>query len=1159
MLLVMKMTTLMLIIALVHISSAGRSQITLNEKNAPLEKVLAAIEKQTKYVFLYDPDDLKMVTITIYVKNATLQETLEKCFKGLPIEFTVVGNNVLLKKKRPEDVKKTMISDVSISGRVIDENGQPLPGVTVVNQKESRVTETDSSGAFALSATKGDILSFSFVGYKEKEISIGEQRLINIALEVNPSSPEQVVVIGYGNSKKKDLTGAVSTTDMKNIDDIPFNTVDNAIAGRAAGVEVTKTDGTPGGMVRVRIRGSSSLLGGNDPLYVIDGVPVQVRNNFIYPGFSVSSPGANLVGALGGAANGAALSASFVNGLNNLGGLNPNDIESITVLKDASSTAIYGSKAANGVVIITTKTGNTNTQPRVALDYYSTVTSPYKTPKLLNASQYKTLFTEAAQNAFNEDTAGGFRIDPVTSSALDSPAYFGTTNTNWIRKVTRTTVSNNIGLSVSGGGPASKYFSSIAYNNTPGVVDATNFRRISGKLNLETQIRSKLRFVTNLLLGFTDQDFGAGVYAQALLARPDIGPRDATGNYIDFTPLRAGWYGLLNPEALLTAINNGKTTSLLGSVSGTYAISNDLRFRSTVSLNMQNYNQRNYLPSYLDIEGPGANVGNPGGIGSNANGRFADWFLENTLAYTKQFNKHAINAVIGQSYETTKYSYFRTTATGYPNNNNLTGLSSAGMPLSVAGDDPLAPQSYLLSFYIRTNYSYLDKYLFTFTGRTDGSSKFGPDNKFGYFPSGALAWRISRENFLKEARWVDDIKLRGSYGLTGNQNIGDQMYRTLYSPVTYAGSSALIPTQLGNQGIKWESTKEADAGLDMSFFAGRLNTTFDYYNRQTSDALLWLPVAASTSYSSLLANAVGLRNRGFETGIGGDLIRSRNLRWTASINVTWNSSLVTRLDPRADWSKLISPSGFESVSLSNGYSGNTAIFQGKPLGLIIGYTIAGTIKTQAQLDAYIKQVGYERFQALQIGAPMYKLDTSTASQGFEIPENTVIANGSPKYFGGMTQELSYKRFDLQCYFTFSHGGHLLWAEQVASTEFYGTANADRSILNRYTPVNTNSNEPRLSLNNGGYTASNLDVFSSSYFKLRSLTLNYRFDQGGWMKRAAIKDLQVFMSATNVFTITKYPGSDPETSDDPYSVIGGYIDTGNYPATRTFSLGLKAAF
>ncbi|HEY6899466.1 MAG TPA: SusC/RagA family TonB-linked outer membrane protein [Puia sp.] len=1153
----MKLTAILLVILLVNAGSAAYGQITLKEKNASLEKIISDIERQTKYVFLYDPDEWKMGPITMDVKNATLQEALAKCFAGQSMVFTTVGNNVLLKREGSGNAPT--VAEVKVRGRVVDETGQSLAGVTVMNKRRYNGTETDSSGGFTIMGRKGDELSVSSVGYRDQKVLIGERLYFNIVLAINPASPDQVVVIGYGSSRKRDLTGAVSTIGVKELSEVPYNTFDNALAGKAAGVEVIKTDGTPGGMVRVRIRGSSSFLGGNDPLYVIDGIPVQVRNNFIDPGYAVPSPAGNLAGK--GSGSGVALSASFVNSLNSLGGVNPEDIESISVLKDASATAIYGSKAANGVVILTTKTGNSNAPARIAVNYSTTVNSLFRAPTLLNTDQFKVLLREAARHAIETDTAMGITSYSSLSTIVDSPNYFGSANIDWIRQVTHTTVSNNVGVSVSGGGHASRYFNSFSYTSTPGVLRGTNYQRFSAKLNLETSVGSKLRFASNLLAGFVNQDVSNGAYMQALLARPDIKPKDSAGRFANFDALGAVVFGFINPVALLTATNNSKTLSLLGSVSATYDITKGLRFRTAVSLNMQNYNQRNYLPSYVDVLKDGYNRPNTGGIGSESNSRFMDWFLENTLSYSQQFNKHALNVVAGGSYESTKYSWFRATASGYPNDNFLNGLSSAGTVVGVAGDEPRSPQSYLLSFYIRTNYSFMDKYLLTFTGRADGSSKFGPDNKFGYFPSGAVAWRISREGFLRGVRWINDIKLRGSYGLVGNQNIGDQMYRTLYNTASYAGGTALIPVQLGNSGIKWERTKEAGAGLDLSLLDNRLNATFDYYNRTTDHALLKLPISASNSFASLLQNVAGLRSRGYEVSIGGDIIRSRDFKWTISMNVTWNKTIVTRLDSTADVSQILSPSGLETNPGPSIRPNTIILKEGESLGMMAGQYVTGLIKTQAELDAYNKLLGiFARFYPQHFGDPMYRMDPSTAASNYQNPaRDQIIGIGPPKYFGGMTQELSYKNWGLDLFFAFSQGGHLLWAQHVATTQFYNTSNAPVSMFDRYIPGHTNTNQPRLDLTQNNYTATNLDVFSSSYFKLRSATLNYRFGEMSWMKKAGLSSMRLFVSATNVFIITKYPGPDPEVSDDPYFVGGGYVDAANYPALRTFTFGLKAIF
>lgn len=1159
-LLVMKLSALLILFALVHASAKSYSQISLYEKNAPLEKVLKQIKQQTGYTFFYDSKDVKDAKVSIRVSDASLDQALSICFRDIPISFKVIENSVVLKKKDESALTKLLdyiTLPVNIGGIVSDEGG-PLAGVSVAvkrkgTDKASFSTMTNAQGRFRLAnVNEDDIVVFSFIGYKTQEVIVKNTRDFSIKLEKDVAGLEQVVVLGYGSTRKKDLTGSVSTVQAKDIEDIPFNTLDNAIAGKAAGVSVTKTDGTPGGAVRIRIRGSSSLLGGNNPLYVVDGVPVQVSSNFVAPGFDVSNPvGNDVMGSNRGSSSG--MATAFVNGLNSLGGLNVDDIESITILKDASSTAIYGSKAANGVVIITTKKGRKDMAPQITASYYATASTPVN-PDVLDAAQYKMLLTEAARNDYNELTAAGAAVPNNVNLILNNPSFFGSANTDWIKEVTRNTVSHNAEVSVTGGGDKSRYFNSISYNSIPGVVISTDYQRVSGKLNLENEISNHFKFVTNMLLGYTNQKIGNGAYGQALRARPDYSPYDETGNFTDFSAVAPSYEGFQNPVALSTAINNAKMFSLVGSVSGIYNFTKYLEFKSTASLNMQTYNQRNFTPSYLQIGSFYGNVANDGGIGSNTNSRFADWFIENTLSYNKIFNeKHSVDLLAGTSYETTKNSFFSATASGFPNDNVLTSLSSAVNPLFQRGDDPSKPQSYLLSFYLRANYGFADKYLLTFTGRADGSSKFGPDNKFGYFPSGAVAWRLSKENFLKDVSWISDIKLRGSYGLTGTQNIGDQMYRSLYSPYSYAGQSALIPTQLGNEAIKWESTKEADAGLDISLFNNRLQAVFDYYNKRTSGALLSLPVAPSSSYSSLLRNAASIKNTGYEIALQGDIIKGRNFRWNASANVTWNKSLVTKLDSKADLSQIGNLTGLEY--------GNTTLVEGKPLGLITGLTVKGLIRNQEDLDNYKNQLGVYAtyfFPYLNIGDPMFQLENTGPTDNF-IDFNTIIASAAPKYFGGFTQGFSYKKLNLQMYFTFSQGGKLVWGDHASSVAFVGTANANTAMLNRYTPGNTGTNEPRLILNEGLYYKSNLDVFSSSYIKLRTLSLNYQLDKAPWVTRAGLKNVSLFASATNLFTITKYPGNDPETSDDPYSVNGGYFDVSNYPVVRTFSLGAKVNF
>jgi TonB-linked SusC/RagA family outer membrane protein len=1094
---IMKLTTLLLIVGLMQASATGYSQkVSLTERNVPIAKVFQAIEKQTGYVFLYD-NTLYKQNISINVKNASIEEIINSHFNTLPLTFSFVNGNNIVVKYKPESladkVLKLFNQHEPIKGKITDETGKPIPGVTVLNKTTGKGAIADNSGIYSIAAEKGDQLAFSYIGYQSRKVVVGTEHVINVSLQPETSSLDQVVVVGYGNTKKKDLTGSVATVNAADLKDAPFATVDNALAGKAAGVQVTKADGSPGGAVRIRIRGSSSLLGGNDPLYIIDGVPVQVSNNYINPGFDVGSPIGNEINGMGSMNTG--LSTAFTNGLNSLGGLNVDDIESISILKDASSTAIYGSKAANGVVMITTKRGKKDMKPQISANYYTTVTTP-KLPKLLNAEEYKMLLTESAQNLMTEaDPDEDYIPENIDAILNHSDTFFGKANTDWLKEITRNTVSHNADLSVQGGGAASKYFSSISFNQTPGVVKATNYQRIAGKLNLENEIGSKFRFITNLNLGYTDQNIGDGAYGQALRARPDLSPYDENGMPTSFVGQGGEDYqGFQNPVGLLQATNNAKTFSLLGSLSALYDITKALQFKSTVSVNMQTYNQRIYMPSFIQT---GSYFGTPSeksGIGSNSNSRMANWFLENTLTYTKNIaDIHDINVLAGTSYETRKNSFFSATASGYPNDHSLNNLSSAITPLFTRGDEPTGPQSYLLSFYLRANYTLMDKYLFTFTGRTDGSSKFGPNNKFGYFPSAALGWRISKENFLKDAKWLDDLKVRGSYGLTGSQNIGDQMYRTLYSPKAYAGANALIPTQLGNENIKWESTKSTDLGLDVSLFNNRLQLTADYYDKRTNGALLYLPVPASSSYAFLLSNAADLKNQGFEFSLQGDVIKNKNFRWNASLNVTWNKTIVTKLDPKANLGQSGGMTGLEWQ--------NTRIAEGMPLGMILGYTHTGIIKTQEQLDAYKKEIGPAQpilYPFLGIGDPMYQLDYEyyKSSKSAIADAKTIIANAAPKYYGGFTQGFGYKNLDLQLFFTFSQGGKLLWGDHISSRQFNGTSNSHALMLDRYHPGNTETNRERLVLEGTMPMPSSIDVFSSSYIKLRTLNMNYKLIRPG---------------------------------------------------------------
>jgi len=1163
--LTMKLTILFLIVAILQASASGYSQtVTFSGKEVSLKKVFKVIKSQTGAVFFYDAAlMLEAKPITVDLKDAPLVAALNEIFKDQPLTWIMENMTITIIKKPVSyvelnlaDTSKFNLQLLTVTGRVVNENDEPAAGITVNVKGTKNATATNDNGEFFLiGVDEYATLVFTGVNVETYELKInGRSNFPRIVLKIKVTSQLETVVIGYGTTSKKDLAGSVSTVKVKDIQNIPFLTVDNSLAGKASGVQVTKTDGSPGGAVRIRVRGTTSLLGGNDPLYIIDGIPVQVQSNYIKPGFELSSPVGNDVTGYVGVSAG--LSTAFVNGLNSIGGLNINDIESISILKDASASAIYGSKAANGVVIINTKHGIKEMKPEITFSYYGTYSKPIL-PTVLNAEQYRTLLSEAAKNDYDFLESSGWPILPEVNSIVNTPdIYFGKGKTNWLKEITRNTISHNSEISIRGGGSSTKYYTSISFNRSPGVMKNSNYDRISGKFNIDNEIGKHLRFNTNMNIGYTNQDITDGAYQQALRARPDYSPYDSTGGFTSFFDVGPSYFGYENPVALLTAINNSKTFNMLGSLSGIYEFSQNLHLKTTLSLNMQNYNQRNYIPSYLSIGSSLGNIDNNGGIGSNSNSQMTNWFEETQLSWNKSLNdRHSINLMAGYSYETKKASFFVVTAQGYPNDNVLNNLSSAVTLLSSKGDNPSKPQSYLVSYYLRTNYNFKDKYIFTFTGRADGSSKFGADNKFGYFPSAAIGWRLSQENFLKNIKWIDEIKLRSSLGVTGTQNIGDQMYRTLFTPYYYAGSNAVVPTQLGNPRIKWETTTESDAGIDFSFFSQRFQGTIDYYHKQTEGALLSLPVAPSSSYTSLLGNFAGIRNTGIEVFLQGDIFLSRNFRWNASLNLTWPKSIITKLNTEANLNQLGNLTGLEV--------GNIGLIQGQPLGLILGRKIVGIINTQKQLDDYKEQLGqwYDYiFSSLSLGDPMFALDTVFDGIGHFPLSNQIIGHAVPKCYGGFTQQFTYKNFDLSFYFTFSRGGQLLWGDHVSSMNFRTTANVNAIAMNRWTPDKPNNNQPRLLLyDQMFFNNTNLSVFSSSYIKLRSVVFNYRLPASRWMNNSGFRNISFFLSATNLFTLTKYPGNDPETSDDPFSVAGGYFDVSNYPMVRTFSLGLKIRF
>lgn len=1150
--LIMKLTTILITFCYLQLSASGYSQtVTVAQDNATLKKVLQLISKQTGYQLLYNAQLLQKANkVTLNAVNAPIEEVLDRIFDSQPLIYDIVDKTIVLKAKvleKKASVSTALNADIVATGLVTSADKQPIAGANIRVKSTNTTAVTGKDGRFSITVPQSEAtLIISYVGYTTKEVAAAKG--MTIILEPSINSLSDLVVVGYGSTRRKDLTGSVASVSLAEVKNVPFATVDQALTGKAAGVQVVQADGAPGGVAKIRIRGGTSLMGGNDPLYIIDGVQIQIKNPYIQSAAEIISP----IEAFAKDRSDVSVSGNFARGLNNLGGLNINDIETIDILKDASATAIYGSRAANGVVIITTKKGKQSQKPVLEANCYTSVSAAVK-EKLLNREQYITIMQEAARNlnAIRATMVPALAPDAVATQMLTNPAYFGTDDTDWMDLVLRNGITQNADISVRGGGTGSRYYTSLAYNSNEGSVIGTDFKRFAGKISLDNDITDKLRINTNLDYGFSTNNITNGIYTQALFAPPTFAPYNPDGSVKFLSPVQDfnayAFQGFQNPLFFLSGVNRSNTINLIGSIAAEYDILKDLKFRSSLAVNYINYRQTNYVPSTLNIATSSGVGSSNNGMATQAQSQDVNTFYENTLTWNKQFNENnRLTFLFGTSWQISKSNSFSASGQGFPDDIYLNNLSSASLTLPSTG---ISGQNSLLSFYVRANYTLFEKYLFTFTGRSDASSKFPKNNRVGYFPSGGVAWRISQENFLKDIRWIDEIKLRASAGYTGTQNIADNLFYTLYSPGSYAGLSSLAPTQLGNDKIKWESTLQKDAGIDFSFLNSRLRGGIGYYEKNTSGVLFGAIVANSSGFPGVTANIANIRNRGLELELGGDFINKKNFQWSGSLNISGNRSKVLALSN--DFADPANPTVYKY--------GNTVLKVGEPIGLIYGKVFSGVAKTQADVDAYRKDNLLNVYGAMPyfgIGDATYEL---VYQAGLRVFKEDVIGKGEPKFYGGYTNNISYKNFTLTTLATFSSGGDIFYLADVQNQDVARRTNKSINILDRWTPENPDAVRPKLVF--GQYNladAGSNNVYDASFIKLKSVTLNYQLPSS-LTNRVKISSASIYFTAVNLLTLTSYPGADPEVSNDPYSLIGGYSDAGGYPSVRQFSFGLRFGF
>ena len=984
-----------------------------------------------------------------------------------------------------------------ITGRVTSaQDGQTLPGVNVVVKGTTTGATTDANGAYSIVVpSENSILLLTSIGLTTQEVTVGKRAVVNVQMQEALNELNQVVVTGYNTTQRKDITGSIASISAEKFKDIPVTSLDQALQGQAAGVQVTQSSGTPGGGISVRVRGNTSISASNVPLYIVDGVQVQT--------------GALTTGYGGQNDNALAL-------------LNPNDIESMQVLKDASAKAIYGSRAANGVVLITTKRGKANQKTTITADVQRGMTDLVKRPSLLNATQLLDLQREAVVNAGQDPDKLGL-VKGVTDGI----------NTNWLDMVLRTGIYQQYQLSAQGGNERTRFYMSGNYRDEEGVLLNNRFTRMSGTMSIDHNATSKLSFGTNITIsrGLNHRVLGDnalnGVYSGAVSSLPYYAPYNEQGQL--YGPGDANYAGFpnFNPvgEALLPR-QQVLTTKMLGGVYVQYEFLPNLRFRSKASVDYNSVIEDIYDPTGTAVGGYDTSVGQQGYGEYNTN-LAANFTSTNTLTYNTLINeKHRLSVLAGG--EIIK----RTNRTGstigkYFPSNDFTYITSAGVVN--AGSSDLV-YSGLFSGFGEVKYDYKEKYLATVTGRYDGSSRFGPNKQFGFFPSGSVAWRISEEEFLSKSTFLSDLKVRASYGFTGNEQIGNFLFLGTWTATTYSGSSGLGPSTLPNPNLQWERTREANIGLDASFFNGRLSATIDVYSNLTDKLLFRQPIPLTSGFGVVQGNIGKISNRGAELTISSVNIDSRGLRWSTDLNLSHNENKVVEL---ATTEPIYA--GYQA----SGATATNVVLPGQPLGTFWGLKFLGV--DPATGDAIYQDKN---------------------GDGRITPDDAqVIGNAQPKLFGGFTNRLSYKGFDLSIFFQFSYGNHVmnLTKQSTVNSGLSLEFNQSTDALKRWQKPGDITSVPRY-VNGNTYNdyLSSRFVEDGSYLRLKNVTLGYTLKKQ-WLSRVKLSAVRVFVSATNLWTFTKYSGPDPELSTLDGSTTAQGIDFNTLPQVKNKTVGLSVTF
>ena len=980
-----------------------------------------------------------------------------------------------------------MAQKVSVTGKVTDAaNGLPLFGVSIGIAGTAAGTISDADGKFSIQVpSKEAVLAFSSVGYKSQQIVVGKNTQLNVALVLEMTQLEQIVVVGYGTQRKKDLTGSISLVSTKEIKSLAVPSISDALQGRAAGVQVISS-GTPGSDATIRIRGVGTI-NDNNPLLVIDGVPVS-------------------------------------SGLNTL---NMNDVESMQVLKDASATAIYGSRGANGVVIITTKRGKSD-QSHLAFNYFFGMQNATNVVDMLNASEFAALHNDIMANA-------GLPQNP----AYADPASLGE-GTDWLGEMFNPAPMQNYSLSYSGGNDKTNVYVSGNYLTQDGVVTNTGYKKFTLQFNSDTKVFDKLKFGNSLTLNNDVKTSGNYSIRNAMLALPTQPLYQEDGNYSG--PIQQPmWDGdIVNPIGLAKTVDNSTLGyNLIGSLYGEYEIIKDLKIKSTFGLQANFWNSRTWAPDYHW----NSSINENSYLYERYNKNLT-WLWDNMITYEKAIDNHNIVLMAGMSAQENDYHYLNGSKISFAS--NLTQQMDNGTLQPTLGGSTSSWS--LLSYIGRANYNYNGKYLATATVRYDGSSRFGEGNKWGLFPSGSLAWRISEEDFMKSITFINSMKVRAGYGVTGNQEIGNYSFASALQTIKYNFNNsivnAVVPQMMPNPNVQWEEQRQANIGIDASMFKSRIEVTVDAYIKNTDNMLVPMSVPVSTGYSDVYVpyiNAGEMENKGVEFTID-----SRNLEgdftWNTSFNFSYNQNVVKSLN--------------DTVPMTSGSIGlnyNLALIQaGHPVNEFYGFIIDGIFQTQAEVDNHAVQVpGNDPYNRTSAGDIKFR-DLNNDGVINDL-DRAFTGNPNPTFIFALNNSFTFKGFDLSLFLQGVAGNKIFNANRLYTEAMSVAQNQTTETLDRWTGEGTSNSMPRAIFNdpNKNTRPSDRYVENGSYLRIKNLTLGYTLP-ASLTEKAHLSSVRVYASGLNMYTFTEYTGFDPEVGTSG-------IDNNVYPVTATYSFGVNIGF